>query len=137
MTEARRWFNPRLAAVMLLGAFVSAGMLLWDASRPSARLGGPKIPHFDKLLHFGAHFWLTSLLVWGVVLATRRLCVTRICVAALLTDFALGVAVEYVQKLLGAEHGRVFDWWDVAANTTGALAAVVACWLVARPRENP
>lgn len=133
----RRWLaegRPRLAVALLALAVVSMLMLLYEGSRPPAQLGLPSFRGLDKLLHFGAHLWVSSLLFAGLVLLARprafRLRLRLMALVVLLFDGLAGLGVELVQAGLGP--GRVFDWRDLAANLAGTLVAVCAGWLLAR-----
>lgn len=139
MKLLRDWLTqgrPALGAALLLVAGASIAMLLYEGSRAPAAAGLPSFRGADKVLHFGAHFWVSALMFWGLVLQrkpaeTRR----RILFAALATlaiDIPAGIAVEFIQSSLGSAHGREFDWKDVAANVLGALAAVGAGYFTFR-----
>ncbi|MCA8915917.1 MAG: VanZ family protein [Planctomycetes bacterium] len=131
MTLARRWLTegrPRLGIALLALAAVSIAMLLVEGSRPAAAAGINPFPHFDKVLHLGAHGWSAGLLFWGGVLlghpapVRRRIRVWGLLVIAV--DSMSGIAVEFVQLWLGSNNGRQFDWKDVVANILGALIAI-------------
>ncbi|MBX3475256.1 MAG: hypothetical protein KF754_12800 [Planctomycetes bacterium] len=123
--------RPRVGLVLLLGAGASLALLLLEGSgSPAAAPYNPPFAHFDKLLHAAAHAWLATLLAWGLALArapravaTVRRHVMLAAVLAFGVDFAAGLAVEVTQLLVGAAHGRRFDWWDAAANAVGAVVA--------------
>jgi membrane associated rhomboid family serine protease len=125
--------RPRLGLVFLAAALVSTGMLLIDGARPPHSTQAP-FSHFDKVLHFGAHGWISALLFTGLVLLARPRALLRrawlVATAVVLADGLAGVGVEVVQYTLGAEHGRQFDWKDIVANLGGTLCAVVGGLLV-------
>ena len=127
--------SPRWALFFGSAATVLALVLLVEGSRPPSRLPGvPHVAHVDKLLHFGAHLVLASLLAWGGLLwrAGRfRKRLSAACIGALFADFALGLGVEVTQYVLGRAHGRQFEWLDVAANSAGAACAIIAMRMVA------
>ena len=148
MSQPRRrhWLidgRPRLACALLILAALSIGMLLFEGSRPAAASSGvAPFPHFDKVLHFGAHGWVAGLLFWGGYLLGRpqslRMRAPVWAGLVLLVDGLAGVAVEFVQKWLGANYGRQFDWKDVTANVAGAAFAVGAsCLLVLLASRQP
>lgn len=138
MNRLRAWLErgrPWLGAALLLAAGLSIAMLLYEGSRAPAAVGLPGFRGADKVLHFGAHFWVSALMYWGFALqrkpATPR---TRIAVAVIVVlaiDVPAGVAVEYIQSSLGSAHGRVFDWKDVTANILGTVVAVTASLAIA------
>lgn len=120
--------RPRLAALLLAGGAACFVLLVLEGSGAAAQgeLPLPAMAHRDKLLHFGAHLWITSLLLWGLALlgsGPARGRVLRALAMALALDLGAGLAIELAQATMGAAHGRVFDLWDVAANAAGALAA--------------
>ncbi len=137
LARGKRKYSLLFAAAAVFVAFA----LLIEGARPATRLPvGPGLPHFDKFLHFGAHLALASLLVWAAALApvgrhARRLKYASL--GALVADVALGVAVELTQLWLGRAHGRQFELADVAANTAGAIAAILAFLMVVRLAARP
>ncbi len=145
-TEARIFRRPIARALargkreysLLFAAsavFVALALLI-EGSRPATRLPvEPGLPHFDKFLHFGAHFCLCSMLVWAGALAPTQRASRRLksaALGALIADILLGVAVELVQLWLGRAYGRQFELADVAANTAGAIFAIFAFLMVVR-----
>lgn len=137
--RALRWLvrgSAPLAYALGIGALALSAMLLWDGARPPVEIAAlPRVAHADKVLHFGAHFVLTSFMGWAALLwpgvgATVRLRVAAC--AALALDLGLGMAVELVQKHMGARFGRQFEWADLAANAAGAVCAVVVIRVVVR-----
>lgn len=142
----RQWLidgRPRLGLVFLAGAVASGVVLLAEGVGPGYPAGAP-FRHFDKLLHFGAHAWISALAYTGLVLlgrpASPRLRAWLAAVVVLVADGLTGITVEFVQYTLGAEHGRVFDWKDIAANLAGTIAATgtglaITIWLLPSPAQ--
>ncbi|MCB9934225.1 MAG: hypothetical protein H6840_00905 [Planctomycetes bacterium] len=124
--------RPQLGVVLLALAGISIAMLLLEGAGAPAEAGLPAVRGLDKLLHFGAHFWVASLLFWGGLLLGRPLDFNRRrklwTLLVLLADSAAGLTIELVQLQLGATHGRVFDWKDVSANIAGMAAALAVGW---------
>ena len=131
MSRFREWLTqgrPVLGAALLFASVLSTGMLLYEGSGAPAAAGLPRFAGADKLLHFGAHFWVSTLMFWGLAFQrvpadTRK----RLLIAALLVltiDLSGGIAVEFIQSSVGSAHGRVFDGKDVAANALGTVAAL-------------
>jgi len=94
------------ACAVTIGCLLPAGWL-------------PPLPH-DKLLHFGAFLVLTSLALriapdW----AGRAFWLLGLLVA--------GLVIELLQKQV---PGRSFCWRDMAANTAGIAAAILAFGLL-------
>lgn len=111
-------------------------MLLVDGARPPARvLHAPGIPYFDKILHLGAHGFLTLLLALAALLASRRRFSARFAPAllgAFAADSLLGLAVELTQYFHGRAFGRQFELADLAANALGAALAIYLVRVVVR-----
>lgn len=130
--------RPKFSAALLLCAFMLGAMLLFDATRPGAAVpGAPRIPHFDKVAHFAAHFLLASLLCWALLLArpasiAMPKAAWLAALATLVIDLLLGAGVEWTQATLGQAHGRRAEAGDLAANALGALAACAAFLCMAR-----
>ncbi len=127
--------SPRLGFGLLLAGVASGVLLLVEgAGRPMAAvLVGPDVSHFDKLLHAAAHAWLATLFFLGsYLLGWPRARLPRAATCATLTftlTMLLGTAVEMVQAHVGALHGRVFDFRDIAADALGSGLAILF-WLV-------
>ena len=131
MIPLRRWLTegrPQLGVALLALAAVSIGMLLFEGARAPAAFGAPPFRHFDKVMHFGAHGWVAGLLFWGGMLVgrpsepARR--VRTWAISVFVADALAGIAVEFVQRWLGAEYGRQFDLKDVLANVSGMCVAL-------------
>jgi hypothetical protein len=120
--------RPKLAIALLALAGLSILMLLYEGSRAPADLGLPSFRGLDKLLHFGAHFWVSSLMFAGLILFGRpaglRPRVWLAAAAVLLVDGLSGLMVELVQAHIAT--GRTFDWFDLAANLAGTCVALAA-----------
>jgi hypothetical protein len=136
LPAARHWLvagRPRLAIALLVLAFASILMLLYEGSRAPADLGLPSFRGLDKVLHFGAHLWVSGLMFTGAVLFGRPPAMhRRLWVAALIVlavDGLAGLGVELVQA--AGSQGRVFDWKDLAANIAGTVAAIAIGTLAA------
>ncbi len=128
--------RPQLGLVLLVLAGASIAMLLLEGSGAPAEAGLPRVRGLDKLLHFGAHFWVASLLFWGGLLLgrpaefhRRRTLWTLL---VLVLDAGAGIGIELVQRHAGASHGRVFDWKDVSANLAGMVVALGVGWAASR-----
>lgn len=92
------------------------------------------IPQFDKVVHitlFGgvALFWAFHFLQKEAFAGSRR----RVVFLAVIFSISLGIALEFVQ--LYFIPNRDFDVYDIAADTAGALLAMVFI-LVSRNRPK-
>jgi hypothetical protein len=132
--------RPPLGVALLALAAVSICMLLLEGGGAPTQAGLPRVRGLDKLLHFGAHFWVASLLFWGGLLLGRPLDFKRRrnfwTLLVLVLDAAAGVGIELVQLYVGAAHGRVFDWKDVSANLAGLGCALGVGWVAVRMRHR-
>lgn len=132
--------RPQLGLALLVLAAVSIVMLLLEGSGAPAETGLPRVRGLDKLLHFGAHFWVASLLFWGGLLLGRPADFqhrrTLWTLLVLVLDASAGVGIELVQLYAGAAHGRVFDWKDVSANLAGMAVALGIGWATSRSRAR-
>jgi len=89
----------------------------------------------DKMLHAGAYLFLTIL--WAVYFITKRrdfvryrIDLYRVAVAC----FLFGMLIEVLQGTLTSY--RTPDWWDVLANSTGVLLAVIFFLVMAPTIKN-
>jgi VanZ family protein len=108
-----------------LPALVWAGLIALAAGATQVP-GTPALPHFDKVLHFGAYFVLGTLLGAGWQWAGQRPARGWLLLFAL----ALGASDEVRQSRMDERTGEVADWVaDVAGATTGLF---LAAWLLRR-----
>jgi len=80
-----------------------------------------KIPHLDKLIHFVFYFIFCWLLINGMRAKLQRINAT-VFTSSLLIAIAYGFFIEILQYFTS---WRSFEWWDVLANSTGALTAII------------
>lgn len=94
--------------------------------RISAPTPDLKIIGFDKLVHFGCYFVLNVLLV-ATAMEHRNKSINRDkapIIQLLGTTIAAviyGVVIEFIQDLVG----RSFDFFDIVANSLGAITAAI------------
>lgn len=90
-----------------------------------------RIPHLDKLVHFGMYFVMSALLWWN---ARRgyRLPKRAAYVVALIFPILFSGAVELLQAY--ATDYRGGDWLDFLANSLGALAGTLFYRCLVHPR---
>jgi VanZ family protein len=106
-----------------LPAIAWAGVIFYLSSRSSLP-AEPRIPHFDKVAHFGAYALLGGLLAF----ATDR---ARLSVAvAVVLALAYGASDEIHQMFVPGRSPDVLDW---AADAAGVLTA---CLLYTRWRSR-
>jgi VanZ family protein len=87
-----------------------------------------RIPHFDKIVHFGLFFTLCLFLVRPFKKLTRN----GYFMAAL-TSIGLSGMLEFIQHLLSST--RQSDIFDFLANTTGVLSALLFFKLFVEKRK--
>lgn len=95
----------------------------------------------DKLLHLGAYFGLTLLWICCWVLAgwknfgnntANPLFRTMLVIGALASCY--GIIIEVLQGVMTSY--RTLDLWDVLANTTGVILAILLCSLFINKLER-
>ena len=115
---------------------LSTGTIAWGViifvlcAMPSSDLPNPglNIPHLDKVVHFGMHFVMASLLI-GSLKINARLKWSTIVGIAIGFSILYGGAIEILQSNFFNRSG---DPWDELANTAGAAAGC----LLYRPLER-
>ena len=99
-----------------------AAAIVWLSLTPTPP--GMDVEHGDKLGHLAAYgvlmFWFSQLYLQG---ATRVACAAGF--------IAMGIALEFVQGLLGY---RSYELLDMLANTLGVLLGWGAALVLARAR---
>ncbi|MGB0932795.1 MAG: VanZ family protein [Lishizhenia sp.] len=86
---------------------------------------------FDKFAHLSVyailvHIWLTGLKRQRTSILLRN----RAYLVVIISAFCLGVGIEIVQWTLIT--GRMFDGWDILANSTGIFLGVSTSYLLYR-----
>ena len=84
----------------------------------------------DKMLHAGAYLFLV--LFWNVFLIFSKDNFARYKSNLLwvgLGSFLFGMLIEVLQGALTSY--RTPDWWDIVANSTGVILAVIIFWFLA------
>lgn len=103
-----------LAAHRWVGLLWSAIILILCLVPSSGIPRTPVIPFFDKIVHMGI-FAIWSF-TWTGHYRRRRAII-------LLTGIGLGLLIEFLQEAM--KMGRSFEWLDLAADATGALAGIL------------
>jgi len=104
--------------------------LLWYlSSRPPSMDDGPKIPHFDKILHFcyfmAGAFCLANFLYLRSAKTTKWV---KVIVITCLVGASIGALDEYHQTMTEGRYGN--DLGDWFADTLGSLAGAYYCFLM-------
>jgi len=89
----------------------------------------------DKMLHAGAYLFLTIL--WAVYFIIKRKDLERYRIdlyRVAIACFLFGMLIEVLQGTLTSY--RTPDWWDVLANSTGVLLAVIFFLVMAPTIKN-
>lgn len=128
--SAARWFSPERRAWLWP---VVITLLIFTASSRSS-VAGPRIPHFDKVVHFSVYGLLGTL-------ACRAIPGRRGAWWALFVVSAYGATDEWHQHFVPGRSSELADW---IADTTGAGVAIILYrrWtgyrmLLERPLRNP
>lgn len=89
----------------------------------------PKLPGFDKLVHFGMYTVCSYIFMLDLARRNRKDKYHLLIYALIAFAGAVvtGGVLEIVQDCF--IPGRVGDWWDFAANSAGALTGVCAGYL--------
>ena len=83
------------------------------------------IPNFDKLVHFGMFFLLTTLFSFPFSkLSTKMSTIMSFFYKTAFFVILYGIIMEYVQKYFTFE--RTFDMMDILFDTIGSIAGLVA-----------
>ena len=113
-----RWLSFGLYSALV--ALLSLG--------PDSSMRTPRIPHADKLAHFGMYILMAVLLRRAM---NRGIRARRAIMAVTLICGGYGLLMEYGQLML-TMAGRTCEWQDAIANTAGA---VVGAFLFGRRRH--
>jgi len=97
---------------------------------PSEGLFG--IPNLDKAVHFVLFGGLVYLWVRYLLAKTKSLDLKQVILAFFVISSAYGIGMEYFQRYVLVD--RHFDYGDILADVSGALAAAIICytWFVFR-----
>lgn len=72
----------------------------------------------DKIGHLAVYGLLTYLLIWGFRKGSPNFSTKHILIAGIIASL-FGVAMEFAQAYLSV--GRKFDYYDMLANSIGAI----------------
>lgn len=111
-----------LGVWLLVIAAVSAGELLPGSSAPLRWVSYTRIN--DKVQHFSAYFLLGGIPAFGFE--------RRSGILAALSMIAFGVALEFLQRVVG----RDFDVWDMVANSLGVLTGIAVSLFLRKRRPG-
>ncbi|MDO5609133.1 MAG: VanZ family protein [Capnocytophaga sp.] len=91
---------------------------------PVSSTSAPRIPHLDKIVHFGFYFVFTALLFW-VLTYECKLLKNKIWVylTSFIIPFSVGICIEYLQETM--TKARSGDYFDILANTFGIVVALL------------
>lgn len=121
-------FLPAKKAFWIVVWIVWAVTLYWLSSR-SIQVDGPKIPHLDKVLHFGyfacGGFALAYALIQRAHLASHSKFLLCLCIGAL-----VGLLDEYHQSFTPLRSGN--DPLDWTADLLGTAAGIFAFLYLSR-----
>ncbi|MGL4293588.1 MAG: VanZ family protein [Bacteroidales bacterium] len=106
-------FYPTLSLICLI-CFLSLASF---KSLPST----PTLPHMDKVVHFCMYAALSYVLLFDLTRThSRQKIHTKKIIETLLIAICMGGLMELTQGYLTTT--RSADWWDMLANTSGAIA---------------
>jgi VanZ family protein len=110
-----------------------SALIFWLSSRPPALSLPQRVPHLDKLLHFGAYGVWGALCAIPVKLQWPGLSPVRFVLAVALAGALYGVSDELHQAMVPSREPSA---GDAAADALGALAGVLAARPFLRPRRR-
>ena len=91
--------------------------------------GAPKvfktIGSNDKAIHFV--FYFVFVFLWGNYLYSKKKIQNKTLLSIVLAGIILGGTMEVFQELF--TDSRTADWYDMLANTTGAICGTIILWL--------
>ena len=82
-----------------------------------------KIPHFDKIVHFGMYFLLCSIIIYETGFLKIKYTFTAL-FTILIISVTYGVLMELMQEYVFIKRSN--DIFDVIANSTGAVFSIFA-----------
>lgn len=93
-----------------------------------------RIPHFDKIVHVGMYFVMSSLLWWEFLRSHRDngRKLWHAWIGAFLCPILFSGLIELMQQYCTDYRGG--DWLDFLANTTGVIIASYIAYCFVRPR---
>jgi hypothetical protein len=91
---------------------------------PSNDVPTIKIPHFDKIIHFGLYFMFSFLLYKSFV-------ELRLIIAL---SISYGAIIEFLQDVLTTS--RSFDWLDILANSFGVTFFIIFVLILEHSKTN-
>lgn len=127
--------------LLLLAAIVYTLAIAVGSLIPPVGLLDQPFRFMDKLLHLGAYFGLTLLWVacwvywrWRFFGTTVRQSVKKIMLVIAIAASCYGIIIEVLQGTMTSY--RTLDHWDVLANTTGVILAILLCSLFINKLER-
>ncbi len=120
---------PSLAIFWLIAWFAWYAVLWYLSSGNPDINSGPKIPHFDKVVHFG-YFMIGGFCLANFLTLKNTLSWKHIFIIVVLAGSILGAIDEYHQSFTPGRNGNdVGDW---SADTLGTLAGCYYCFCMWR-----
>ncbi len=120
-------------SIFVIAIVYTIALTLGSLMRPVHIVEHP-ISNIDKLLHAGAYFGLTVLWIFWMlykrsnntkVISSKAL--WQIVIGVVVIAILYGVLMEILQGTVTSY--RTPDVWDILANSTGSVLALIACLL--------
>ncbi len=111
----------------LLPVILWSLVILWLISIPGSNIPQTpllKIPHFDKLVHFGIFAVFAFLLSYGLIKQASVICQNHTYTISLLVGVIYSAGTEILQYC--CIPGRFGEFWDFMANAAGCLVGIIA-----------
>ena len=120
-------------SLFVIAILYTTALTLGSLMRPVKIIETP-ISNIDKLLHAGAYFGLTVLWIFWVLFrrtnkkkSTSSKTLWKIVVGVVVIAILYGALMEVLQGTITSY--RTPDAWDILANSTGSVLALIACLL--------
>ena len=119
-------------SIFVIAIVYTIALTLGSLMRPVHIVEHP-ISNIDKLLHAGAYFGLTVLwILWVFFKRSSKTDISpkilwKIVSGIVVVNVLYGVLMEVLQGTVTSY--RTPDIWDIVANTTGSVLALMACLL--------
>ena len=108
------WLRKTLAALYLAVVAILSLMPAKDLPRFTI------FPEIDKLVHFSMYFGLAILACWSLEIDRKRMAPIYLLLSGV---FFYGVLMEILQRTM--HNGRNFEFRDMIANLSGAIAGII------------
>lgn len=104
-----------------LAAWICGAVIFVLSTMPGKYFPHVGVSNFDKGVHFTMYFCFTITMLWSMYFNEWK----NAALKAFLIAALFGFSMEIIQLLTFEFAHRYFEWWDMAANSFGALMAAI------------